>query len=596
MRIADHTDSARRTHAETYRSRRLFRKAGLVFGLASCLSTSACKPKNPTAPPVRIASAPKTVPFTIAWEMTERFGPRFDLNGDGRPDMPNSFEYVNPDLYEVRLAVRPDEGGAGAAAGISCDWSIEGDHQVNEVRTDATSATVRLPQGAYAVTAKVRLPDGRTGSAREVIRVKDLLIVAMGDSLVSGEGSPEAPAEWSNSGSIPVLRGRLDPPVPARWADGGIDGDSPRTTCLGILPPTNALHAVAHRSTRSGAAQLAMRIEAEDPHTSVTFVCLGASGTRIADLFATDRSGKNQALGPGPDLPPQLDELHAIVGRRPVDLLILSAGLNDARTFQLLDEVMKRNVQCIRPLDLLERYSKRKDGVAATDRDFEALIDPCERSMFVRKDADARRRLRDQDAALIYDLAELTDQGLAEARGQLEPLACAIALDPNLAGASVCVLEYPDPTGNDDGSTAEAILDDLMPGLAVNRRELDLVRERLLRRLNGILHAMADRHGWIFADGIFASFRDHGYSAKDKWFVTAKESEELQGPRLAVLGRLRGEISPGVLHPNTRGHKVIADRLRRCIKEGTSCHPRKVEIVQRPRLLENAGAAGSAPP
>ena len=46
---------------------------------------------------------------------------------------------------------------------------------------------VRLPDGTYSVTVTIELKDGRTGSARETIRVHDILIVALGDSLAFGE-------------------------------------------------------------------------------------------------------------------------------------------------------------------------------------------------------------------------------------------------------------------------------------------------------------------------------------------------------------------------------------------------------------------------
>jgi hypothetical protein len=516
MRIADHADSARRDGAIAgrYRSSRHFRMAHLILGLSSCLAVSACNAERRPVAPVRVATAPKTVPLAITWEMAERFGPRFDRNQDRRPDMPNSFEYVNPGRYEVRLAACVGPGGSVVEkAGMSCDWTIDGNNQFIGIRADGPNTTVCLPQGTYAVTVNISLPDGRTGSARDSIRVKDLFIVALGDSLATGEGNPEEPAQWGAEGTIAgvnALRGRLDPPAPARWADGGPGGDRPRTSRSGVLPPTNALHVRAHRSTGSGPAQFAMRLEAEDFHTSVTFVCVAATGTRVADLFATDRSGRNEALGPGPELPPQLDELHAIAGSRPLVVLILAVGLNDARTFELLGELIKRDVRCVRPLHLLENHSTREDWSVAADRDIEALIDPCERSSFGTIGTDARRKLVDQNAGLIYDLSDIADDGLAGARDQLERLTSAVTRDPILAGATVCVLEYPDPTGHDDGATAAAILDDLVPGLRVNRRELDLVRERLLQPLNGLLHAMADRQGWLFTSGIFASFRHHG--------------------------------------------------------------------------------------
>ena len=60
MRIADHADSARRdgNAAGRYRSTKRFRKAGLIFGLTSCLAASACNADRRPAAPVRAATAP----------------------------------------------------------------------------------------------------------------------------------------------------------------------------------------------------------------------------------------------------------------------------------------------------------------------------------------------------------------------------------------------------------------------------------------------------------------------------------------------------------------------------------------------------------
>ena len=293
--------------------------------------------------------------------MAQRFGPGYDRNRDGRPDLPNSHEYVNPVRYEVRLAACVS-ATAVAAEGMSCDWTIDAPDQAIGLRATGPRPVVRLPQGAYSVRVTVQLADGRTGSVRETIRVKDILIVALGDSLLSGEGNPEEPACWERaaiSAGGSVLRGRLDPPKPARWADAGPDGDQTRVFPAGILPPANVLHSVAHRSTRSALAQVAMRLEAEDPHTSVTFVCLAATGARIDDLFSSLLSARNKARGPGPALPAQLDELHAIADSRAADILVLSIGLNDARAFELLGELMRREIRCVDPRRLLAIYPTR---------------------------------------------------------------------------------------------------------------------------------------------------------------------------------------------------------------------------------------------
>jgi hypothetical protein len=134
-----------------------------------------------------------------------------------------------------------------------------------------------------------------------------------------------------------------------------------------------------------------------------------------------------------------------------------------------------------------------------------------------------------------------------------------------LTSARVGLLEYPDPTRDSSGATGHAILDDLVPGLRANRRELDLARERLLSPLNRTRREAAERQGWHYVGGIFDASRCHGYPARDTWFVRAKESEQSQGPRLGVAGYLRGAFSPGMLHPNQRGHQVVADCLYRTV-------------------------------
>src|SRR5262249_10554458 len=156
------------------------------------------------------------------------------------------------------------------------------------------------------------------------------------------------------------------------------------------------LHARAHRSTCSAPAQLAMRLEAEDPHTSVTFLCLAATGARTDDLFNVDRSDQNKALGPGPPLPAQLDELHAIIGSRSADVLVLAIGFNDARTLELLGERMRREIRCIDPLRLLAAFPTHKDSAAAAAPDIEALVDPAERPWLNKLDPESRRAVLDQ--------------------------------------------------------------------------------------------------------------------------------------------------------------------------------------------------------
>jgi hypothetical protein len=58
------------------------------------------------------------------------------------------------------------------------------------------------------------------------------------------------------------------------------------------------------------------------------------------------------------------------------------------------------------------------------------------------------------------------------------------------------------------------------------------------------------------------------HALNDTWFRRAKESEQIEGPRVTAMGHLCGEIAPGTLHPNRRGQQAIADQLYQHLAAG----------------------------
>ena len=295
------------------------------------------------------------------------------------------------------------------------------------------------------------------------------------------------------------------------------------------------------------------------------------------------------ARAPAATLPAQLDELRAIAGSRPADIVVIALGMNDSRAFELVGKLLLGEVRFIDPLRLLAAYPTRKDWAAARPADIEALVDPKELPRLNCMNPETRGSVLVKDARLIYDVAESAKLGLAAPREQLDRLAGEIAKDSLLARAEVYLLEYPDPTGD---ATGAAMLDDLVPGFRVNRRELDLVRESLVRPLNTTLREVADRRGWNYVDGIFASFQNHGYAAGESWFRRAKESEQIQGPRISPAGHLRGEFAPGTLHPNQCGHQVIADRLFLAVAAASTRHCRRRQEGSRNASRSDEACAG----
>ncbi len=173
-----------------------------------------------------------------------------------------------------------------------------------------------LPYGVYDVTYAVATGRGpEFGPATtERIELRDYLIVSLGDSLASGEGSPDANGDYEftfTDGLDLVLddRVKVTEKRPVRWQD---------RRC--------------HRSARSGHALLAQQLEDRDPHSSVTFISLACSGAEVDKGVL----GKYAGMEPQPgtsDLPAQVEVLRSLIrdgsGQRRIDALLLQVGIND---------------------------------------------------------------------------------------------------------------------------------------------------------------------------------------------------------------------------------------------------------------------------
>ena len=112
---------------------------------------------------------------------------------------PNGKDYINPKSH--RVIARIDN--VDEAVGLSCTW-LTAPHGGEELRgkvvtqpcNEAVKLDVPYPAG---LTVEVEI-GGRT-VATEDIRVRDLLIVGMGDSFASGEGNPDVPVHFSRERS-----------------------------------------------------------------------------------------------------------------------------------------------------------------------------------------------------------------------------------------------------------------------------------------------------------------------------------------------------------------------------------------------------------
>ncbi len=232
----------------------------------------------------------------VQWKMVPQIGP--DPSRGGTIDLPNTPAYVNPvGGYQVALDASKSSGITPKTTFL---WAISGNGQPTGYTT-GEDPIVRLPQGPYTVTLEAKGLKGQRNPVyvTTMVTVKDVLIVAIGDSIASGEGNPVVPARypWSTP----------------QWAY------SPD-------PNMNLENANAHRSTLAGPAQFALKLQQANPHEAVTFVSVANSGATIEQGLL----GPMQSIGDSNyTLPAEVQEVKQIVGSHPIDALTISIGAND---------------------------------------------------------------------------------------------------------------------------------------------------------------------------------------------------------------------------------------------------------------------------
>lgn len=240
----------------------------------------------------------------IDWSMAPRIVP--DPAHGGVPDLPNTPSYVNPPGgYTVNLDA---SHSAGIQAATAFAWTISAPGGFSQSLA-GEDPSIGLPQGSYTVQLTATNLAGSAGpqTATTAMAVKDVLIVAIGDSYASGEGNP-------------VVASSTAP----QWA-------------YSPSPAMNAENANAHRSTISGPAEFADQLQQANPHEAVTFVSVADSGASIpAGVLGPMASIANPAV----KLPAQINELRQIVGTQHIDVLTVSLGANTVGISRLVEQVV----------------------------------------------------------------------------------------------------------------------------------------------------------------------------------------------------------------------------------------------------------------
>jgi lysophospholipase L1-like esterase len=422
------------------------------------------------------------------------------------------------------------------------------------------NCTFKVPgEGTYEVTVNYVLKSGarqRQGGPHR-IAVRDFLMVAIGDSMSSGQGNPDVPGEpagfevdfsWWDllfpQGALYKLSAAALDRIKEEFKEEFTTLARARGWTLKMDPRPVWLEPRAYRSLLSGPALAARLLEDTESGRLVTFLPFGRSGSEVRDGLIGPRTSGGKPVDGWIGNIGQVEEVARTLGRRRIDALVVTIGINDIGVASTLEDFVKGDSAV---------FTSGDDG---TERD------------------KVEQRAR---------------ANLARLPANFDALEAALR---RVNVRHVYLTEY--PTALFDGPDGEPSAG---CGIFDSWFDMDLTGAdaRLLKRLavdlNATLREQAERRGWFFVDGIAKGFTGHGYcrGGEDRWFVQAEESMGLQGD------------TEGTVHPNLRGHKFIARAIANAVRrhtienaEGPSTDDEVVKVRRgsaKPRGVKKAATA-----
>jgi hypothetical protein len=392
--------------------------------------------------------------------------------------------------------------------------------------------------GLYHVSAAITSAAGVGRPQTGTLELRDLLVVSIGDSAASGEGNPDRPGR--PKGFDPDL-GWIDvvPPIGFYTLSKALL-DSLRNYAKKKLTTLNRardwglemdpepvwLERRAHRSLLSGHARTARMVEEARLGTVVTFLPFGRSGAKILQGLVDESRGSEDSFLFGL---PEVNEVARTVGKRRIEALLIYIGINDIGISNILGDLTQGDlgIPFIGGDDAANREAVKKNAKHVIDVDFPVNF----------------KHLKQE-------------------------------IQDNLNVRHVYLCEY--PSGLWDSAVA---VPSAGCGLFQSGFDLDIspADARALQDINnwmndGLKQAAHD-NGWFFVTNIANRFRGRGYCT-DAWveraFIQAEESLGYQGD------------TEGSVHPNGRGHEIIAEEIVHLLLANTVDDP--VTMSHRPSV------------
>ena len=163
--------------------------------------------------------------------------------------------YLNPKAHQIEAQLKP-VNSKNLVSEFNCEWHVGNGPMVKAPCDESVKLDLPYPDGG---TISVNVEGERPISIDA--KVKDILILGLGDSYASGEGNPDIPVALDESHRSENL-------YPAR-----INGD--------VSGSAIWLDQLCHRSLYSHQLRAALQIGIENPHGSVTFMGYSCSGASI---------------------------------------------------------------------------------------------------------------------------------------------------------------------------------------------------------------------------------------------------------------------------------------------------------------------------
>ena len=510
-------------------------------------------------------------------------------------------DYVNPQSHTIIAEIY----GLDESKALTCTW-LTAPKGGKEIRGKAITQPCDEPLKVdvpYPGQVGLKVEIGGREVFETVAKVRDVFVVAMGDSFGSGEGNPDIPvrfsreraADYSKSDSNADLNG-----YPARTGDWQQIGDA-----AFIKENARWLDQACHRSLYSHQLRAALQLAVEDPHRSVTFAGLACSGAEVT--FGLFLRYKGNEWVPNPPLLSQISAASEVqCGKRETQALDLPEAYHiNGRIPELKGGLVLRKCasNVARKIDLVLL------SIGGNDIGFSRLI-----ANAILSDQSTLKKLGGWIGEVHGQAQASTQLGPLEARYKsLNRALHNLLYIPWEQSDRVILAGYPGMALTGDGSET---CKDGRAGLEVVS-DFSLSEQKLREgawiadKLHRTMRAASDNYGWTFAEthrrnfigrGICSGSETDGsnpadelrlprkvdgawkpynpadyqpYAARQRWFRTPNDAfmtgnfhvassllqKALKFESLSWFQLLLASTYSGAFHPTAEGHAAIADAV-----------------------------------